>query len=79
MSSFDAVAEPSFRQLHEALIGVALSGGIRTRYIRICHDQAELLTDAVSGDLRRNVSGAIAPLRRTIATSRSDDNRNESS
>ena len=60
MSSLDAVAEASFRQLHGLMIGVAPSGGIRTRYIRICHDWAELLMDAVSGTLRRNVLGAIA-------------------
>jgi hypothetical protein len=39
--------------------------------------QAELLTAIVSGTSRRNVLGAIA-LKRTIATSRSDDNRDES-
>ena len=39
--------------------------------------QAELLTIIVSGTSRRNVLGAIAS-KRTIATSRSDDNRDES-
>jgi hypothetical protein len=39
--------------------------------------QAELLTAIVSGTSRRNGLGAIAS-KRTIATSRSDDNRDES-
>ena len=59
-TSLDAVAEPRFRQRHDAVIGVAPSGGIRTRHISICYDQAEPLTDAVSGTLRRNGLGAIA-------------------
>ena len=53
------LSEPQASQ-HDALIGVAPSGGIRTRYISICHDQAESLTDAASGTLRRNGLGAIA-------------------
>ena len=61
MSSFDAVAEPIFRQLHETLIGVAPSGEFALRYICICHDQAELLTESVSGTSRRNGLGAISP------------------
>jgi hypothetical protein len=47
---------------HVAVYGVALPGGIRTRYVRIClgRYRAELLTILVSGTLRRNVLGAIA-------------------
>jgi hypothetical protein len=59
---------------HDALNGVALtvrnSQLDKSASVRV----AELLTVMVSSNSRRNVLGAIA-LKRTIATSRSDDNR----
>ena len=65
-------------ELHELLIGVALSGGIRTRNISICHDQEELLTETRERYLAKECVGSNRALTRTIATSRSDDNQNES-
>ncbi len=70
--------QSKLRRLHELLIGVALSGGIRTRNIGICHDQAELLTETRERYLAKECVGSNRALTRTIATSRSDDNQNES-
>jgi hypothetical protein len=61
---------------HDALDGVALS--VRNSQLdksaSVC--RTELLTVTVSRTSRRNVLGAIA-LKRSIATSRGDDNRDE--
>src|SRR5262245_12564141 len=48
--------------------------GIRTRQVRICraHGPAEPLAVTASGTSRRNVLGAIALVKRTMATSRSE-------
>ena len=61
---------------HDALNGVALL--VRNSQLdkSASVPGAELLTVMVSGSSRRNVLGAIA-LKRSIATSRSDDNRDE--
>ena len=79
MSSFDAVAGvkcPSTARRSDW--SGPFGRNSHTDKSASAHDRAELLTDAVSGTLRRNVLGAIAPLKRTIATSRRNDNRNES-
>src|SRR5438477_12563436 len=62
---------------HDALNGVALT--VRNSQLDKSASAlvAELLTIKVSGTSRRNVLGAIA-LKRSIATSRSDDNRDGS-
>jgi hypothetical protein len=66
---------------HDALIGVALaarnshqdkSASAMTDY------QAELLTAIVSSNFAKECVGSNRLLKRTIATSRSDDNRDES-
>src|SRR5262245_29817209 len=61
---------------HDALSGVALT--VRNSQLdkSASVPVAELLTVMVSGSSRRNVLGAIA-WKRSIATSRSDDNRDE--
>src|SRR5262245_15047480 len=61
---------------HDALNGVAQS--VRNSQLdkSASVPGAELLTVMVSSSSRRNVLGAIA-LKRSIATSRSDDNRDE--
>ena len=61
---------------HDALNGVALLVGNSQLDKSASALVAELLTIKVSGTSRRNVLGAIA-LKRSIATSRSDDNRDE--
>jgi hypothetical protein len=68
-------------QQHDALIGVALaarnshqdkSASAMTDY------QAELLTAIASSNFAKECVGSNRLLKRTIATSRSDDNRDES-
>ena len=61
---------------HDALNGVALK--VRNSQLdkSASAPAAELFTVTANGTSRRNVLGAIA-LKRSIATSRSDDNRDE--
>jgi hypothetical protein len=67
-------SEANSGRSHVAQFRVAHTVRNRTRYIRVCRKQAELLALTASGDLRRKGSGAIAhdkndcslPLRRQL-------------